>query len=218
MNFIELNRFTELQQNGCLIIDTRPAELFCEGHIVDALSVPFSDTFVTSITELTEQDQKIMLVAEETEIAAIEKRLKESGIDTIEGFLQGGFEAWKNNGHKMDMLIAIDADEFAMDYHYDEFYLVDVRTKEEFTKEHAEDAENIELSDLDQIILELDNTESYYVYAQTSNEAVTAGSIFKRAGFNRIRVVAASYSEIKSSGVPVFVQKTKDKQNRLPNG
>lgn len=218
MNVIELNRFTELLQNGYLIVDTRPAEIFCQGYIVDALSVPFNNNFIVALNELTEQDQKILLVAEETDLLAIEKKLKESGIDNVEGVLQGGYGAWEKNGNKIDMLIAVDADEFAMDYHYDEFYLVDVRDKGEFAKEHAEDAENIELSDLGQIILEFDNTDSYYVYAQTITNAVTAGSIFKRAGFNRIRVVAADYPEIKSSGVPLFVQKTKDKPGILPKG
>jgi len=210
MNLLELNRVKELIAQGYAVVDTRKSEIFCEGFIEDSISIPFNENFIDTLNELTETGQLVLIVADESEVPAISKALKDSGTQNIEGFLQGGFDTWKNAGSKVDMLIAIDADEFAIDYKHDEFYLVDVRSKEDFAKEHAEDAENIELSDLDQIILEFETGDSYYVYATNSNEAITAGSIFKRAGFNRIRVVAADYETIKAAGIPLFVQKKKE--------
>ena len=109
------------------------------------------------------------------------------------------------------MLITIDAEEFKIDFQYDEFFLIDVRSKEDFAKDHAEDAENIVLNDLEQILIEFEAGDSYYVYANTITEAVTAGSIFKKIGFNRVRAVAADYESIKKSGIPLFEQKKKDK-------
>jgi rhodanese-related sulfurtransferase len=210
MNAIECSQFKELIGQGCTVIDTRQPEIFCESFIKGSVSIPFGENFTDAFNELTEPDQKILIVAEETETVAIAKTIKDAGIENAVGFLQGGFEAWKNAENKIDMLITIEVDEFALDYQFDEFYLVDVRSKEEFIKDHAEDAENIVLNDLEQILTEFETDDSYYVYANSFNEAVTAGSIFKKTGFNRIRVVAADYETIKKSGIPLFIQKKKE--------
>lgn len=210
MNAIEYNQFKELIAQGHLVVDTRKSEVFCESYIKGSVSIPFDENFIDAYDELTEPDQKILLVTEEAENAAIAKAIKAAGIENTEGFLAGGFDAWKNAHNKFDMLITIDEEEFKIDYQFDEFFLIDVRSKEEFAKDHAEDAENIALNDLEQILIEFEAGDSYYVYANTVTEAVTAGSVFKKIGFNRIRVVAADYETIKKSGIPLFVQKKKE--------
>ena len=209
MNAIEYSRFKELIAQGYTVIDTRKSEIFCESFIKGSVSIPFDENFIDAFNELTEPEQKILLVTEDHETAAVAKAIKATAIEGVEGFLEGGFDTWKNADNKIDMLIAIDSDEFAIDYQFDEFYLVDVRSKEEFAIDHAEDAENIALNDLEQILIEFETGDSYYVYANTITEAVTAGSVFKKIGFNRVRIVAADYETIKKSGIPLFVQKKK---------
>ena len=113
----------------------------------------------------------------------------------------------------LDMLITIDAEELYLDYRFDEFYLVDVRSKKEFETEHLEYAENIVLNDLELLIIDLDITQSYYVYAGSIAEAVTAGSLFKHYGFNLIKVVADTYDIIKATGISV-VQNKKEKSSK----
>lgn len=211
MKAIDCSQFKELIAQGYAVVDTRKSEIFCDSFIEDSVSIPFDENFIDALDELTEAGQKILLVTEEHENAAIAKALKAVANENVQGFLEGGFDAWKNAGNKIDMLIAIDTDEFAIDYKHDEFYLVDVRSKEDYAIDHAEDSENVVLNDLEQILIEFETTDSYYVYGNTIQEAVTAGSIFKKIGFNRVRAVAADYESIKKSGIPLFEQKKKDK-------
>jgi len=207
MTALDINQFKALAGAGALIIDTRAAEVFCDGFIEDSISVPFDENFLAQLEELT-GEQKIILVTDEAQNAAVLKALKDSGI-AAEGYLNGGFDAWKEAGNTIDMLITIEADEFAIDYQFDEFYLVDVRTKEEFEKEHPEDAENVALADLEQILIDFETQDSYYVYGNNARQAITAGSIFRKIGFNRVRVVTADLETIKASGISWFVQKKK---------
>ena len=95
----------------------------------------------------------------------------------------------------------------AMDYQYDEFYLVDTRSKADFAKEHVEDSENIALVDLEQIITALEEDHMYYVYGNSAKDAITAASIFKKNGIHRVRAVTADFAAIKAGKIPVFVQK-----------
>lgn len=212
MQAFDASRFKGLIEEGYTVIDTRNPEAFSDGFIEESISIPFDDNFVDNYDELTQPGQRIILITESENTMPVFRALKAAAIESAEGYLEGGFAAWQNAGYDIDLLICIDADEFAMDFNYDEFYLVDVRTKEEFAKEHPEDAENIALNDLEQLLIELDTNDSYYVYGNNVTEAVTAGSIFKRTGFNRVRVVAAPYDVIKQTGIPLFVQKKKDKE------
>jgi len=205
---LDIKEFKTRVNEGHSIIDTRSSETFAEGFMPGSISIPFNTNFMEWLQELTDDDQRLVLVADESEVAAIDNIIRLSGLSTIDGYLKGGWIAWRDVEKKFDLLITIDADEFEIDYQFDEFYLVDVRSKEGFENEHAEDAENVTLSDLEYIISEFDEDLSYYIYGETAAEAITAGSIVRKLGFERIRVVAADYATIKASKVP-FVKKKK---------
>jgi len=152
---------------------------------------------------------KVLVVADEADIVALVKAVKGSGMSNIAGYLAGGYDAWANDGNKFDMLISIDADEFAIDYQFDEFYLVDVRDKDDFEKGHVEDAENIALIDLEPLLIEMETQDMYYLYGETADSAVTAASLLKKNGFQRVRPVAAGYNTFKEAGIPLFAPKKK---------
>ncbi|MCW5906637.1 MAG: hypothetical protein KIS94_02175 [Chitinophagales bacterium] len=210
MNFLESDTVAKLLQEGYGIVDTRNAESFGMGFIEGAVSIPFNEQFINRLNDLVSDDSEWIFVVSEDEYADVFRTLKSSGFGNIKGFVNGSFETWQNSGLPVDVLIAIEADEFAADYRFDEFYLIDVRSKTEFDAEHAEDAEHIALNDLENFLIDLDTNESYYVYGNTPEDALAAGSLFKRTGFQRVRAVAASIDSIRQSGIPWYVQRKKD--------
>jgi len=209
MRKFELTEFRALDLGGYAIVDARKSEVFADGFIVESVSIPFGDNFINILEELISPELKTLIIAADTDIPAILKAVKGSGLNNIVGYLNGGFEAWIAGGNKFDMLVSIDADEFAIDYQFDEFYLVDIRDKDEFEKGHVEDAESIALIDLEPLLIEMDTKDLYYLYGETADDAITAGSLLKRNGFHRVRPVAAGYEAIKASGVPLFAPKKK---------
>ena len=209
MQKFEWNELNALDLSGYAIVDARKPEIFTDGFIEDSVSIPFGDNFIDSLQELISADIKVIVVAGESDIPAIVKTVKGSGLSNIVGYLAGGFDAWLKAGNKFDMLIGIDPDEFAIDYQFDEFYLIDVRDKEDFEKGHVEDAENIALIDLEPLLIEMETKDIYYLYGNTAAEAMTAASLLKRNGFERVRPVAADYAAIKATGIPLFAPKKK---------
>ena len=214
MQKFELAEFKALDLSGYALVDTRKSELFAEGFIEDSVSIPFGDNFIDSFQELISTDMKAIFIADEEDMAPLLKAVKASGAGNAAGYLAGGFAAWKDAGNKFDMLISIDADEFAIDYQFDEFYLVDIRDKEDYEKGHVEDAETIALVDLEPILVEMDDKDMYYLYGETAAAAITAGSLLKRNGFQRVRPVAADYEAIKAAGVPLYKAKKKGSSSK----
>ena len=210
MNILELNEFKELRSRGCVVVDTRKPDSYCDGFIKGSVSIFFGESFIDTYHELIEDEQKVLIVADESQSEEVARVIKGAGIQNINGFLGKGFEAWKASGERIDMLISIDAEEFAIDYQYDEFFLIDVRTKEEYDVEHIEDSENLTLTDIEQMLVDLEENKIYYVYGNAFEEALTAASLFKRNGFERVRVVSTSYEELKQTKIPF---KNKRKEN-----
>ncbi len=213
MQKFELKEFMALDLAGHAIVDTRKSEVFVDAFIEGSVSIPFNDNFINALSELISTDLKVLIIAEEGDIPGLVKTLRGSGLANIEGYLAGGFDAWQSAGNKFDMLVSIDIDEFGIDYQFDEFYLIDLRSKEDFEKDHVEDAENISLIDLEPLLVEMEASDIYYLYGETAEQAITAGSLLKRNGFQRLRPVAADYEAIKAAGIPMFSAKKKGGSN-----
>lgn len=212
MTLLELNDFEKLRSESCIVIDTRPSETFSEGFIQDSVSVPLNESFIDTLNDFFEEEQPLLFLAEEKGEEALIKKLREAGRGNVEGILKGGFDAWKNSGGKTDMLILIDADEFAMDYQYDEFFLLDVRSKEAFDEEHAEDAENLFLSEIENTLIEMDESAPYYIYGNGLSEGVTTASFLKQSGFERVRVLNGAFADLKKTNIPFIKKKKKEEK------
>jgi len=209
MQSFELNEFKALDLSGYALVDTRKSEIFADGFIEESVSIPFNDDFIDSLQELISNDQKVILITDQSEIPSVVKAVKSSGMANVKGYLAGGYEAWGNANNKFDMLITIDTAEFAIDYQFDEFYLIDLRPKEDFEKGHVEDSENIALAYLEPLLVEMEAGDSYYLYGDTAAQAITAASLLKRNGFQRVRPVAADYKDIEAAGIAMYKPKKK---------
>src|SRR5579862_1671241 len=128
MQKFELEEFRELSSKS-MVVDLRKPEIFADGFIEKSVSIPYGQNFIGNLSELTSEETNILLVGESEDMPEAVEAVRLSGLSNVLGFLNGGFETWKEVGAKFDMLICIDPDEFAMDYQFDEFYLVDVRDK-----------------------------------------------------------------------------------------
>src|SRR5690348_13256748 len=125
MTLIEMDEFISLAQNGYQVVDARKPQDFCDGFFKGAISISFDENFVLAFQELIESELKVLIIAQEDEITEIFKAIKAASIHNVHGFLKGGFDPSKTTGKTFDLLIAIDAEEFAIDYRFDEFFLVD---------------------------------------------------------------------------------------------
>jgi rhodanese-related sulfurtransferase len=104
-------------------------------------------------------------------------------------------------------------DEFAIDYHHDEFYLIDVRQQEEFEAEHIENSDNIPLDDLAAMSQELSENMRIYVVGSNANQAFTAASLLKINGLEFARAVSATFDELKQTSLPMIRAKKTHKSN-----
>src|SRR5690349_17087667 len=116
MKPLSLAEFQKLRDSH-LVIDLRKPEEFAEGFIAESVSLAFDENFVKSLEAIAEDEQAFLLVADEKDIERISEVLKTEGVSNVTGYLQGGISSLSLPGqdeNQIDMLITIEADEFAM--------------------------------------------------------------------------------------------------------
>lgn len=188
-----------MKKEGTAVLDTRPGNVFTQGFIPGSISIGLDGRFAEWAGVLLSFEKPILLIAEKGTEKETVIRLARVGFSLMMGFLEGGFEAWRKSGENIDMVIDVEADEFAMDIPYDDnLLIVDVRRETEFGNGHVVNAENIPLDELnDPIVLSgFEDHHNIYLHCGSGYRSVIAASIMKRQGIHNIRNVIGGFDKI----------------------
>lgn len=208
---LSVNELKEKLEEGVWILDTRPATVFTEGFVPESINIGLEGRFAEWAGSLLPFDQPLMLVTETGKEKESVVRLARVGIDKVVGYLDGGFEQWKEAGEPIDMIIDIEPDELAMDMPHDNrLEVVDVRKVTEFSAGHVKGARNAPLDTLmDPVnVAVIDSENNLYIHCAGGYRSVIAASLLKRQGYHNLRNVLGGYSKIKQvKNIPTVTPK-----------
>jgi hydroxyacylglutathione hydrolase len=182
-----------------LILDTRNENVFTNGFIPGSISIGLEGRFAEWAGSLLSFDQPMIIVTEVGKEKEAVIRLARVGFTNVIGYVDGGFEAWKKAGEEIDLVINVEADEFAMDIPFDEKLVVlDVRKPTEFAEGHVKNAVNLPLSEMiDPLNLsDFEDDQNIYVHCQGGYRSIIASSLLKRQGIHNIRNIVGGYNKI----------------------
>jgi len=189
----------KINNEELIILDTRNADQFVNGFVPGSIFIGLEGRFAEWAGSLLAFDKPILLITEEGKEKETIVRLARVGFEKFEGYLQGGFEAWKTAGERLDLLINVEADELAMDIPFDEnLVIVDVRKETEFADGHIKQAVNIPLLELVDpgSMANLDDHHNIYLHCAGGYRSVIASSLMKRQGIHNIRNVEGGWNKI----------------------
>ena len=200
MTALSIADFKQKVNDGAWILDTRHATVFTEGFIPDAISIGLEGRFAEWAGSLLPFDQPLVLVTEAGKEKESAIRLSRVGIDNVQGYLQGGFEAWRDANEKIDMVIDIEPEELAMDIPHDsKLEVIDVRKPSEFETAHVKGAHNAPLDTLmdPMNVAMIDTENNLYIHCAGGYRSVIAASLLKRQGYHNLRNVLGGFGKIK---------------------
>ncbi|MEP6700584.1 MAG: rhodanese-like domain-containing protein [Bacteroidota bacterium] len=211
MKALSIAEFKQLMKDDIIILDTRPANIFTEGFIPGAISIGLEGRFAEWAGSLIPFHEPIVLITEPGKEKETIVRLARVGFDKVQGYLDGGYEAWKNAGEKIDIIINVEADELMMDIPHDNnLVVVDVRRPTEFGDGHLKDALNLPLNDMidPATMANLEEEQNLYVHCAGGYRSVIASSLLKRQGIHNLRNVLGGWSKIKEQEKAEIVKET----------
>ncbi|QEC41121.1 MBL fold metallo-hydrolase [Pseudobacter ginsenosidimutans] len=210
---LSIPAFKEFQSNeDVIVLDTRKASVFTSGFVPHSISVGLEGRFAEWAGSLLPFDKTIVLVTEAGKERETVVRLARVGFSKMEGYLEGGFEAWQQAGEEVDMIIDVEADELAMDLPFDQhLVVVDVRRETEFADGHIQGAQNIPLAEMTDPgnLATLEEHQNLYVHCAGGYRSVIAASIMKRQGIHNLRNVLGGWGTIsKQEGIEIVKEKS----------
>ena len=215
MNSLSPQEATVLMDGGAIIIDTRPSATFVQGFIPGSIHIPLNDQFRSYAELMLDPEYSAILITEVGQEEKVSRDFIKTGVVSVAGYIAGGYDAWLAAGGRPDIIIDIDAEEFGIDYKFDEFYLIDTRTDDEFEAEHIEHAESVPLADIEENTDTLDTGDSYYIYGATFEDAAFAASILRRSDFQKIRIVSVGYEALKAAEIPLAKKKKQKNDSKF---
>lgn len=208
---LSIAAFKEKIKADAVILDTRNANVFTEGFVPGSISIGLEGRFAEWAGSLLPFKQSMVLVTEPGQEEETIVRLARVGFDKVEGYLEGGYEAWKAAGEPFDLIISVDADELAMDMPHDpNLLIVDVRKPTEYADGHVQGALNMTLSELTDPgnLADIEDNHNLYVHCAGGYRSVIACSIMKREGIHNLRNVNGGFARLKDQeGIEIVQEK-----------
>lgn len=190
-------------ETEAVVLDVRQQSEFIKGHIPRSIFIGIDGNFAPWVGALiVDVTQPILLVTPKGREEEVVTRLSRVGFDNVIGYLDGGFEAWKNAGMDYDTITSISAEEFAKDFEGKKDVVFDVRREGEFVAEHVDGAKNTQLDYLNNYLSEFPEDKTFYLHCKGGYRSVIAASILKNRGIHNLVDVAGGYDAIKKTDIP----------------
>lgn len=192
---------TAANETGAIILDVRHQSEFVKGHIPRSIFIGIDGGFAPWVgTLIADTQQPILLVAPPDRIEEVITRLSRVGFDNTLGYLDGGFETWKNSGKEIDTLESISAETFKEIYDSSQVPVFDVRKEGEYNTSHLPEAHFTPLDFLNEYLPEFPTNQTFYVHCAGGYRSVIAASILKSRGIHNLADIAGGFGAIKNAG------------------
>ena len=187
---------------NALVLDTRDQKDFVNGFIPGSIFIGVDGNFAPWVGALiTDLKQPILFVADPGREDEVVVRLARVGYDNPIGFLEGGFDAWKNANEEIDILEEIQAEDLDRAFDRANHKVLDVRKRSEFDAEHIVGASSFPLDFINRNMNDLKPEYRYYLYCATGYRSVIAGSILKARGIQDVVNVPGGFAALSETGI-----------------
>jgi glyoxylase-like metal-dependent hydrolase (beta-lactamase superfamily II)/rhodanese-related sulfurtransferase len=172
--------------SGIWVVDSRWRIQFARAHIPRSVNVELEETFGSYVGWIVPFGEGVVLVLPDPTEEALEEsvtQLLRVGYERIEGYLQGGIEAWRGEGRPTSSYRVAGLEELCRSHHAGKVgNLLDVRQETEWVEGHVEGSQHIFVGDLPRRIGEVPADGETWAICATGHRASMAASMLDRAG------------------------------------
>ncbi len=187
-------------ETRALLLDTREASAFATGFIPNSINIGLDGNFAMWVGEMiSDIKQEILLVTEVGKEEESMVRLSRIGYDHTIGYLNGGIDAWKNDGFELATINRITAEQLEDTINFDETLIFDVRKRSEFLSEHLIGAINVPLNEINKHLAEFPKDKKFILHCAGGYRSMIAASILKQRGWDNFVDVIGGFTEIKNT-------------------
>lgn len=180
-------------RHGAILVDLRPGETFANGHAADAINIGFGTKVGYWAGWVVPLSAPVVLFIEGDmqQLHETRRQLLRIGIDRVEGYVNGGFPAWRAAGLPVAQFSRITArDLHDRSSHGRSLTVVDVRTRQEFERGHIAGALHVPVGSLPSRATEIPRHLPVATICEAGYRSALAASLLARAGFSPVINIA----------------------------
>ena len=171
-------------RTGAVVLDVRSAEDFAKAHIPNAIFIGIDGGFAPWVgTLIGDTQHPILLVTPEGREEETITRLSRVGFDNTIGYLEGGINAWIQQGKAVETIDNITAFDLKTQIE-NGAPLFDVRKQSEYNSAHISQVTLVPLDEINQNLNSFDNNQPFYLHCAGGYRSMIALSILKSRGIH----------------------------------
>lgn len=188
------NEMMEAMGKGIKLIDARVKTEFAKGYIPGSINIQGNNSFATWAGWYLNYEESFMLLADESQLDDLTRKLMRIGLDNIMGYVPSTDEFVKAGG-KLDMVPVIDINTFKKTLEEPNVQVVDLRGAAEFKSGHIKNADHVFVGTLLKNLDKISKDKKVVIHCQGGDRATIGYSLLAREGYNNVLNYAASMNE-----------------------
>ncbi len=198
-------QFEEMIADGAVVIDARDSAAYGGFHIPGSINIGFEKQLANWIGMVIDPGSDLLLVVNDRgDYERMVTELHRIGYDQIFGYLSGGISAWLMSGRPVNQMEQTSPQQLNARIQSGAPKIIDVRTPDEWAQGSLPNAMHLPLSDiLNGKLPDANKKEELTMLCGSGYRSNIAGSILKRAGFEKIKSLAGGMFAYANAGLAI---------------
>ncbi len=194
--------------DGEVALDVRPGEEFAAEHVPGSVNIALSGQFASwAGTVLGLSAHPVLIAGSNDQLEEARLRLARVGIEVLDGYLQGGVEAWKQAAFPVASLDNMTVHELDEQLRSGAVQVLDVRREPEFEAAHIAQATWWPLDNFRVSPPEIDRDVPIAVHCKGGYRSMIACSLLQRAGFKHVSNIVGGFDAWDQAKLPAVSTK-----------
>src|SRR5690606_29116968 len=199
LNKLSTGELKDAMKSGIKVIDTRPKDEFAKGFIPGTINIQGNNAFSTWMGWFISYEEPFILIAEESRLDDLTRKLMRIGMDNILGYVEG-VQSWVDAGGTLSKPDIISTAEFKDILKTNHTQIVDLRGASEYKTGHIKGTENVFVGTLENNLDKISKDQPVVIHCQSGDRATIGYSILAKQGFKNIKNYSGGMNEWVKSG------------------
>lgn len=184
------------------LIDTRSKTEFAKGFIPGSVNIQDNNSFNTWAGWFLNYEEPFILLAEESQLDELTRKLMRIGLDNIYGYVPSVTE-WEKAGGHLEKANVISLPEFNSLYQNNGIQVIDLRGATEYDAGHIKGAENVFIGTLPGNFDKVRGDRKVVIHCQGGDRSSIAYSLLVKNGFTNVLNYSGGINEWVDKGNPL---------------
>jgi hydroxyacylglutathione hydrolase len=172
---------------------------FAKGFIPGTINIQGNNAFSTWMGWFVSDEEPFILIADESALDDLTRKLMRIGMDNILGYVEG-VDGWANDGGTLAKSDVVSINEFKNILKTNHTQIVDLRGASEYKAGHIKGTNNLFIGTLEKNLDKIKKDQQVIIHCQSGDRATIGYSILAKHGFKNVRNFTGGMTEWSSAG------------------